>query len=290
MTQYPSERLLLPTECDGAKSTNLVFTARSFTANIYIDSFSVTVDKVLSTAMSGPTTTSTTTSAPAATAMSLAERLNTLSAAHVAKEVMVKGTSSVTLHGANRGDGGVPNPGTLSLEQKDDGNTIDMDVYESMYITTGTKRMDSVDLDDGNEVDNDSVPSSRIEAESEGMVESAESESEGIAEEESSVRTTDNGLVDLLFDNGPATDKMAGWMQLEWSLRNWWMLYLSVFVIGIMIGSVAILLVLFCLKCNGKIDVSVREKWVAFTCVFAMGIVVGSALIAATIAFVFKLL
>lgn len=172
----------------------------------------------------------------------------------------MKGTSSVTLHGANRGDGGVPNPGTLSLEQKDDGNTIDMDVYESMYITTGTKRMDSVDLDDGNEVDNDSVPSSRIEAESEGMVESAESESEGIAEEESSVRTTENGLVDLLFDNGPATDKMAGWMQLEWSLRNWWMLYLSVFVIGIMIGSVAILLVLFCLKCNGKIDVVCSPK------------------------------
>merc|ERR1719295_1588216 len=31
MTQYPSERLILPTECDGAKSTNLVFTVRSFT-------------------------------------------------------------------------------------------------------------------------------------------------------------------------------------------------------------------------------------------------------------------
>jgi len=79
-------------------------------------------------------------------------------------------------------------------------------------------------------------------------------------------------------------------MHFESSLKYWWMLYLTVFVIGIMVGSVIILLGLLCLKCHDKIDVSVREQWVAFGCVFAMVIVVGSVLIAATVAFIFELI
>jgi hypothetical protein len=229
--RYPDQRLTLPPECDNVDAVNLVFTARSFTANVLIDSFIVTVDSDLAT-----------TRRPM---RSVVERMDS--------------SSSMSLNTAGPQSNGeaamytvAGDVGTERIEGNESGSTL------------RTDRSDQSDR-----IDQDSV----LEAEAE-------------------LSSTMNGVLDIDLDVGgvhSVSEAATGWVELEWSLKNWWMLYVTVFVMGIMIGSVSILLGLICLKREDKLDVSVRQKWTAFLCVFVMGILVGFALIAATIAFVLKL-
>merc|ERR1712129_242597 len=41
----------------------------------------------------------------------------------------------------------------------------------------------------------------------------------------------------------------------RWSVREWWMLYASVFIVGIVVGSLTILVTMLCLKKHGRIQV-----------------------------------
>ena len=281
-TRYPDQRLALPLECNEAAAVNLVFTARSFAANIHIDSFMVFADGELDVA---------TTPRPA---LSVVDRLDAMSVGRgdgTSNAVSAASTADESMYSVNEQTVGplTPDRDESSISELDDDAESD-DAVHGVAGTVGSERIE----ENGMESDSDSALRSdwNLEAEAE-------------------LSTTGSLLVE-----DAVSERVAEWARFEWSLRNWWMLYLSVFVMGIMIGSVAILLGLICLKCNGKIDVvrcslclsalsldvhcpsifnaffcaqSVRGKWVAFSCVFVMGIVVGSALIAATIAFVFKL-
>jgi len=233
MTRYSDQRLTLPPECDNVAAVNLVFTARSFTANVLLDSFEVTADSDSMTTTQRPMTT-------------------------------------------------IPRPIRSVVERLDPSRNMDVDA--AMYTMKSgnvANMVDAASSTEGRErIDRNERPST------------LRSDHAPILEAEAPLTSTTNMMLDIDFglDVDGVADGMAGWMRLEWSLRNWWMLYVTVFVMGIMIGSASILLGLICLKRDDKIDVPVRKKWTAFLCVFIMGIVVGSVLIAATIAFVLKLL